>query len=75
MEQAANNPRQYSISLQVTTYSICTPVDLHTAHPQLLDPESEPHPTPCGCRMGKCALIKALLEKEEEDLEEMCPNV
>lgn len=38
---------------------------------ELLDPASEEHPTPCDCRMGKCALMKALLEKEDRDLEEL----
>merc|ERR1712037_338420 len=31
---------------------------------ELLDPSTEEHPVPCICRMGKCALIKALLDKE-----------
>ena len=38
---------------------------------QLLDPATEEHPVPCICRMGKCALIKALLDKEEEEMEYM----
>ena len=38
---------------------------------QLLDPSTEEHPVPCICRMGKCALIKALLDKEEEEMEDM----
>jgi len=38
---------------------------------ELLDPATEEHPVPCICRMGKCALIKALLDKEEEEMEDM----
>jgi len=38
---------------------------------ELLDPSTEEHPVPCICRMGKCALIKALLDKEEEEMEDM----
>jgi len=37
---------------------------------EILDPSSEEHPVPCDCRMGKCALMKALLEKEDRDLED-----
>lgn len=33
---------------------------------EMLDPETEEHPVPCGCKMAKCALIQALLEKEDE---------
>ncbi|TRY63454.1 hypothetical protein TCAL_00873 [Tigriopus californicus] len=35
---------------------------------EVLDPAVDEHPTPCGCQMAKCALIKALMEKEEEAL-------
>ena len=38
---------------------------------QLLDPATEEHPVPCNCGMAKCALIKALLDKEEEDMEDL----
>lgn len=37
----------------------------------LLDPESEEHPAPCHCNMAKCALVAALMEKEERDLEDL----
>lgn len=37
----------------------------------LLDPAEDEHPMPCGCKMVKCALYAALLEKEEADFEEM----
>jgi len=36
-----------------------------------LDPATEEHPTPCHCNMAKCALIAALLKKEEEDMDEL----
>ena len=35
---------------------------------EILDPSTEEHPTPCNCEMAKCALIKALMEKEEAAL-------
>lgn len=35
---------------------------------EVLDPAVEEHPTPCGCQMAKCALIKALMDKEEQAL-------
>jgi len=38
---------------------------------ELLDPATEEHPVPCNCGMAKCALIKALLDKEEEDMEDL----
>jgi len=38
---------------------------------EVLDPATEEHPVPCDCKMGKCALMKALLEKEDMDLEEL----
>jgi len=38
---------------------------------QLLDPETEEHPTPCQCQLAKCALVAALLEQEDRDLEEL----
>merc|ERR1711936_1473901 len=31
---------------------------------EVLDPGTEEHPVPCDCKMGKCALMKALLEKD-----------
>ena len=71
MEQSEVNPRQYSLSLEVLIISTqhCF-VKTWSTH-QLLDPSTEEHPVPCICRMGKCALIKALLDKEEEDMEDM----
>ena len=36
---------------------------------EVLDPAVEEHPVPCGCQAAKCALIKALLDKEDADLE------
>jgi len=38
---------------------------------EVLDPSSEEHPMPCDCNMGKCALMKALLEKEEQEMEDL----
>jgi len=38
---------------------------------EILDPSEEEHPVPCDCKMGKCALMKALLEKEDQDMEDM----
>ena len=38
---------------------------------QLLDPETDSHPAPCGCRMARCELVAALLEKEDREMEEM----
>jgi len=38
---------------------------------ELLDPATEEHPMPCDCRMGKCALMKALMEKEDRDMEDL----
>ena len=81
MEQSATNPRQYSLSLEVliipTNFSyhsnrinVCF-LNLTLFSTQLLDPSTEEHPVPCICRMGKCALIKALLDKEEEEMEDM----
>merc|ERR1712080_491490 len=35
---------------------------------ELLDPASEEHPVPCGCKMAKCALMKAIMDKEDEDM-------
>jgi len=40
----------------------------------LLDPAADEHPVPCDCKMARCALFAALLEKEDEqedDLEEI----
>ena len=79
MEQSVANPRQYSLSLEVRQSD--------TSHDklfgnnfdiQLLDPATEEHPVPCNCGMAKCALIKALLDKEMEgmeDLEELPPQL
>ena len=38
---------------------------------ELLDPETDDHPAPCGCRMARCELVAALLEKEDREMEEM----
>jgi len=38
---------------------------------EVLDPGTEEHPVPCDCKMGKCALLKALLEKEDAEMEEL----
>merc|ERR1719228_895419 len=38
---------------------------------EVLDPGTEEHPVPCDCKMGKCALMKALLEKEDMEMEEL----
>jgi len=38
---------------------------------EVLDPGTEEHPVPCNCKMGKCALMKALLEKEDAEMEEL----
>ena len=69
MEQSAANPRQYSLSLEVrqSDKSFCEKFCFF----QLLDPATEEHPVPCNCGMAKCALIKALLDKEEEDMEDL----
>eukprot|EP00088_Acartia_fossae_P015878 TRINITY_DN1880_c0_g1_i1.p1 TRINITY_DN1880_c0_g1~~TRINITY_DN1880_c0_g1_i1.p1 ORF type:complete len:413 (-),score=82.42 TRINITY_DN1880_c0_g1_i1:66-1304(-) len=40
----------------------------------LLDPETDEHPVPCECKMARCALFAALMQKEEDDLEEI-PNI
>lgn len=40
----------------------------------LLDPATEEHPVPCSCRMARCALFAALMEQEEEELQEMNPS-
>ena len=37
----------------------------------LLDPASDEHPMPCACKLARCALYAALLQKEEEDLEDL----
>ena len=37
----------------------------------LLDPEVDEHPVPCYCGMAKCALMVALMEKEERDMEDL----
>jgi len=37
----------------------------------LLDPSSDEHPMPCACKMARCALYAALLQKEEDDLEQL----
>jgi len=37
----------------------------------LLDPELDEHPVPCECKMARCALFAALMQKEEDDLEEI----
>ena len=69
MEQSAANPRQYSLSLEVrqSDKSFCEKICFF----RLLDPATEEHPVPCNCGMAKCALIKALLDKEEEDMEDL----
>lgn len=38
---------------------------------EVLDPEQEEHPVPCDCGVAKCALFKAVLEKEERELEQL----
>jgi len=38
---------------------------------QLLDPEVEEHPLPCHCRIARCELLNALLEKEEQDMQDL----
>lgn len=37
---------------------------------EALDPSTSEHPVPCHCQSAKCALIAALLEKEEQDMED-----
>ena len=37
----------------------------------LLDPEGDVHPDPCHCGMAKFALMVALMEKEERDMEDL----
>jgi len=37
----------------------------------LLDPELDEHPIPCRCQMGRCALFAALMEKEDEELQDL----
>jgi len=34
---------------------------------EILDPAAAEHPMPCRCQMAKCALIEALMKKEEEE--------
>ena len=34
---------------------------------EILDPAEEEHPAPCQCQMAKCALVEALMKKEEEE--------
>ena len=38
---------------------------------QLLDPETEAHPVPCHCRMARCELVAALMEREDREMEEL----
>lgn len=38
---------------------------------ELLDPASEEHPVPCSCNMAKCALMKAIMDKEDEDMRQL----
>jgi len=40
----------------------------------LLDPELDEHPVPCECKMARCALFAALMQKEDDDFEEV-PNI
>ena len=39
---------------------------------EILDPAAEVHPMPCKCKMAKCALIDALMKKEEEEAVNAC---
>jgi len=38
---------------------------------QLLDPETDEHPTPCQCHLAKCELIAALMEREDREMEDL----
>jgi len=38
---------------------------------EVLDPSTEEHPVPCDCKMGKCALMKALLEQEDKEMQDL----
>ena len=38
---------------------------------QLLDPETDSHPVPCHCRMARCELVAALMEREDREMEEL----
>lgn len=40
----------------------------------LMDPDLDEHPVPCDCQMARCALFAALMQKEEDDLEEIQYN-
>ncbi len=40
----------------------------------LLDPELDEHPVPCDCKIARCALFAALMQKEDDDFEEV-PNI
>ncbi|XP_076058408.1 arginine methyltransferase 8 isoform X2 [Oratosquilla oratoria] len=33
---------------------------------EMLDPETEEHPIPCGCPMARCLVIKTMIEREDE---------
>ena len=37
---------------------------------EVLDPAETEHPVPCGCQSAKCTLICALLDKENELMNE-----
>ena len=37
---------------------------------EVLDPAEAEHPVPCGCQSAKCTLISALLDKEDELMNE-----
>lgn len=39
-----------------------------------MDPDLDEHPVPCDCQMARCALFAALMQKEEDDLEEIQYN-
>ncbi len=43
----------------------------YTIDLEILDAAKDEHPVPCSCQMAKCALIKKLMEKEEEVDEDM----
>lgn len=72
MAQAPMNKRHYNITLEMVEDFTCEIDDDVCA-----DFDEEEHPTPCDCGRAKCRLIKALMEKydQEQDALEMKANV
>lgn len=66
LKQSSENQRHYDLSIAIEEHQ-----SMETTSDSSEEESDDEHPIPCSCDRGKCKLIRAIIEKyDEENIDE-----